>query len=148
MEKSEFGQISGENVIEIGDSRFTSVRKNSCTHKYLEYDESDKTVRCSDCDYLFDNFEAFVFILRLYHVKSRFMHQEYKRMRQIEEGVVHLKAAQEAEKAWRKRNMVPSCPHCHEAIFSTDGFGRNLVNKEFALRRRDILKRNKHSKDL
>lgn len=133
------------NVIEIDDKRFKSVRRNYCAHRSIEYDESDKTIKCADCDYSFDHFEAFVFILNLYRVKSRFIHQEYKRLQQVEKKQLYLKAAQEAERAWRRRDMVPTCPHCKEAIFAGDGFGSGLVNKEFALRRREVLKRNKHS---
>ena len=57
----------------------------------------------------------------------------------MEEATLHLKAAQEAEAAWRSRKMVPTCPHCREAIFAADGFGKFQMRREIAERRRNVL---------
>ena len=53
--------------------------------------------------------------------------------KQLEEekakNVTH-KAALKVEKAFRKRHMLPCCPHCLHAIRPEDGFGDTMVNKE------------------
>lgn len=54
------------------------------------------------------------------------------------EKTVELRAAQKVEKAWRSRTMVPTCPHCAEAIFPEDGLGSGMANRELALRRRGV----------
>ena len=51
---------------------------------------------------------------------------------------VRLKAAVRAQEAWRSRSMVPTCPHCHEAIFPEDGFGGSAINKKTALEQRSF----------
>ncbi|MDE3022711.1 MAG: hypothetical protein KGI54_12775 [Pseudomonadota bacterium] len=60
----------------------------------------------------------------------------------------HLIAARAVEKAWRVRDMVPSCPHCHAGILPEDGLGKSLINREMEMRRRDIAKKNEDAKTL
>lgn len=59
-----------------------------------------------------------------------------KEVQRLEASTVVLKAAKKVEKAWRSRSSVPTCPHCHEAIFPEDGFGGTQVNKKMAIERR------------
>lgn len=47
-----------------------------------------------------------------------------------------LQAAKRVEGAWRRRKMMPACPHCGRGISQHDGFGGSMVNREMENRRR------------
>ena len=42
-------------------------------------------------------------------------------------------AARKMEEAWRHKNMVPSCPHCHNGLFPEDfKTGMSMLGKDYA----------------
>lgn len=133
------------NVIDLDGYEFKKTFKNNCEHKHIEYDPSERSIECTDCGYEFDHFEAFCFMLQQYKSSALSMIRDRKEIKQIESKQLHLKAAKKAEEAWRSKSMVPTCPHCDEAIFAEDGFGGSMVNKEHAIQRREFMKKKKLS---
>lgn len=133
------------NVIEIEGYEFKKTYKNRCEHKHIEYDPSERSISCADCKYEFDHFEAFCFMLKQYNYAVTRLNRDRRECREVENHQLHLKAAKDVEKAWRSKSMVPTCPHCYEAIFPQDGFGGSMTSKEYALQRREFMKKKKLS---
>lgn len=130
------------NVIEIGDFRIARKERSytreltECPHHWLELDDKGGLVQCTKCKVYVSAFWALSAMTA--HINERFesVGRREKAAAEAAERQLSLTAAQAVERAWRKRSMVPSCPHCNEAIFPGDGFGHSLVNKALALRRR------------
>ena len=131
-----------DNVIEFGELRIRRQRESrysapGCQHLNMVFDDNGGTVECEDCKKHLD----------LYWVLGKMSRAHADAWAKVESAQadvtakmaasVELRAAQRVEQAWRSRKMVPACPHCHEPVFPTDGFGGTLVNKEMAIRRRE-----------
>ncbi|MCE2724702.1 MAG: hypothetical protein LW865_15715 [Betaproteobacteria bacterium] len=128
------------NVINFGDfqitSRSTAYRPNACQHKHLTIDSHGGVISCDDCGKQIDPLWALEYLAMNWSkelAKTRAAQQEAKMI--VSENI-HTKAAMQLEKAWRKRSMVPACPHCHRGIFASDGLGNAMINAEMEKRRR------------
>jgi ribosomal protein S27E len=129
-----------ENVIQIGEARLTRRQqtppRDECQHSRMTIDDHGEIITCDDCS---KQLSAFWVLCRFgdqfKRAKAQLDAQRAAHADAVAKGVT-LKSAQEVESAWRSRSMVPTCPHCREAIFATDGFGRAQINKEIATRRR------------
>ena len=64
------------------------------------------------------------------------MERERDKLIELQKQTVVHKAAIILQNAWRKKKMVPSCPHCDRGIFPEDELGRSTVSKELELARR------------
>ena len=131
-------------VIEIGALRIQRERfpaingKAVCQHKSLTLNREGHVIRCADCGAQVEPFWAFEQLVDSYSEAWKRLQQHTQRHNAEMERGLTLKAARHVEDAWRSRTMAPVCPHCREAIFPQDGFGSNLVNRELALRRRQV----------
>lgn len=138
--------VISANIISIGDFVLKRALKkpyDSCRHIHTTFDDEQHQVQCVDCSQILDNYFALkMFIAKWDRLQSRIDRQQKVATEAMNKTVV-LRAAQKVESAWRSRNMVPTCPQCHEAIFATDNFGDSSTNKEMALRRREIKNANK-----
>jgi|GEM_PF-2275706 len=128
-----------QKLIDIGDlslwrktsDEFSRKRGwvGDCPHINIIMDDVGEVVTCKDCG---KQISAFWALQRFYREYSAFTGSLKARAEQVklreEKGLV-LKSAQEIEKAWRSRTMVPACPHCRKAILPTDGFGGLMYNK-------------------
>ena len=127
-------------VIEIGEFRLRRAQRKSalrdCRHMSLELDYELQTVRCADCGEHMSPFYALSHLTDALNRKSDQLTRDRENLRQLQSGNLHLIAARRVEEAWRSRTMVPTCPHCDEAIFPGDGFGSSAVNKDMAKKRR------------
>lgn len=127
-------------IIEINDFRVLRKRRtysgDSCKHLHMTLDDDGEFVTCDDCKMQVGNYAA----LRMFIERWSELQQRVDGKRQVlaeaEKRTLTLRAAQRVEKAWRSRTMMPTCPHCREAIFPGDGFGGSAVNNEIAMRRR------------
>lgn len=130
-------------VIEFGKARFKRTNNGHCAHQRILYDPVEKTVECEDCGRFLEPFDAFLTMVRnADQAWARIQHAR-REFHELHKKGLTLKAAKTAENAWRSRSMVPTCPHCHEAIFPEDGFGRSKTNKQMARERRAFSKRRK-----
>ncbi len=123
-------------VIDIGEARFTRKENKPCAHRHLLCDPREKTLECEDCGRTVDPFQALWGIVREIDQEWEKIRRARKEDEEMRRKGLTLKAAKAVETAWRRRSMVPTCPHCHEAIFPEDGFGRRMANKKMARERR------------
>jgi hypothetical protein len=127
-------------VIDLGEYRVERKPHRpfdgSCQHKHMTVDQNGGIITCDDCGKQIDPFIALNLMLDSYAKYWAKLQSQQTRLAEQEHRQVHLKAAQRVEDAWRRRNTVPTCPHCSEPIFPEDGFGSSAVNREIAIRRR------------
>lgn len=128
-------------VISIADfsiKRAAQKKYTDCKHLKLTRDDELQVVECDDCGKKIGNYAALsMLISRWENLQRSITRQNQVAIEALNKTIV-LRAAQKVESAWRSQKMVPTCPHCVEAIFPNDGFGATAVNKEVALRRRAI----------
>lgn len=130
-----------ENVVELGDYRFTHKRRHrypkpECEHKSVELDDNGDVVMCLDCGKQVSAYYALRMLTEHWgDVQSRIAAKQ-ARADGAQEKAIHLLAAREVERAWRDRRHVPVCPHCREGISATDGFGGSSISKEIDNARR------------
>jgi hypothetical protein len=129
------------NVIDIAGFRLTRGSRPSsskdCDHKNLTLDPAGAgIVTCDDCNRQVSAFWALQMISEQFELEMAKLKRKEKALEEIQAKSVHLKAAQEAERAWRSRSMVPTCPNCSQPIFATDGFGGACVGREWAVKMR------------
>ena len=128
-------------VVEIGDFRLKREKLTlleGCQHKKLTLDDQGEFVTCDDCKKQVGNYAALRMLVERWALLQDRIDSQKAAIAEASVKTVELRAAQHVEKAWRSRSMVPACPHCYEAIFTTDGFGRSMVNKKIATRRRGL----------
>ena len=125
-----------DNVVHLGD--FAIKRKDSkfaypktCQHLNLTLDDHGQTVKCDDCG---DQVSAYWAITSMAaHVDREWkkINSAFEKLKKDQQSAIHLTAARKVEAAWRKRDMLPCCPHCGEGIAPEDGFGGSMINKRF-----------------
>lgn len=128
-------------VVEIGDFRLKRERRTlleGCQHKHMTLDDEGEFVMCDDCEKQIGNYAALRMLVERWALLQDRVDSQRAAIADAAGKTVELRAAQRVEQAWRSRSMVPTCPHCREAIFPVDGFGGTLVNKEIATRRRAV----------
>lgn len=128
-------------VIEIGEFRIQRKRQEflkGCQHVHLTLDDSSESVSCDDCKVQVGNYAALRMLVERWKRLQDRADAQQRAISEAQAKTIGLRAAQRVESAWRSRTMAPSCPHCSEAIFPEDGFGSSLVNREIALRRRQV----------
>ena len=132
------------NVVNIGDFAVKRKRRSSelipgeCTHLKMTMDDDGYHIRCDDCKVQLSAFWVLERMLATYQRSVDSLRYEKKHLADEKAKNISLLAAKKVERAWRSKSMVPTCPHCHEAIFPTDGLGGGSVNKALALRRRSV----------
>lgn len=130
--------MDDKNVIRFGEVKFRKKRENSCRHQGgMEYDPTTEQIECTECGLILNNFKAFMIIVESFGGYQEKREKDIDNLNKLKEETLVLKAAKKAESAWRSRNMVPTCPHCHEAVFPEDGFGGSLINREMEIKRRE-----------
>jgi len=126
------------NVIQIGEAKLKRIRKDRglCSHLNMEYEPTERTVKCLDCDRYFDGFDAFLLLIKQQHNFESNINRKIKELKELEERNLTLKAAKQVETAWRRRKMVPACPHCGVGIHTGDNLGGTQINKKRDLEQR------------
>lgn len=129
------------NVTNIEDLRLTRAERSyapaACQHLQLTMTAAGEIVTCDDCHQQVSAYWALGMFLNYYSRASAKLKSREQAQATVEARTVVLKAAQLVETAWRSRTYVPGCPHCGEAIYPADGFGRSpMINRAMADRRR------------
>lgn len=130
-------------VLEIGELRIRREQRRrveGCQHKHFTVDPDGDIVTCDQCGKQISAMYALTLLVEEWDCANRRLDADRAAHAEKMAKGVHLRAAQRVEEAWRSRTMVPVCPHCREAILPTDGFGGSCVNREMALRRRQVAK--------
>ncbi len=134
------GMVDGmTNIIQIGDlkiARSEQARKK-CGHAgHLEYDPVGEIISCKACDKQVSAFWAFTMLVEQFKKAKEKLDEQARKQAEIEQKTIVLRAVIKVESAWRRRNMVPVCPHCKAGIYAEDGFGGTMTSKDFEDRRR------------
>jgi hypothetical protein len=106
-----------------------------CEHRHLTADENGEIITCKECK---KQVSAYWLIKRTMSEWAEFSRKIKAQREQLDADLkkaVVLRAAQDVEKAWRRRKMVPTCPHCRHAILPTDGFGLSCVSRIHSVER-------------
>lgn len=128
-------------IIKIGEVEWHDLKRQlthanavhkDCPHNRLRYVEHGEYILCLDCD----KQVSAVWALRMYFTQHQM--QEERRQHEKEqiaadsEKLVLHRAALAVQTAWRKRHLVPTCPHCSKGILPPDGFGKGgAVNPQY-----------------
>jgi len=128
-----------ESVINIADLRIARRRRDllkDCPHRHLVLLDHGEIVKCKDCDQQLTPYWALKTMFKAWNLSQQKLTEQFKELQDAKQAQLHTIAAKKVAEAWRSRTMVPSCPHCHRGILSSDGFGNNRVSKrgELALR--------------
>ena len=129
-------------VFEIADFRIKRKLRGSsssspCQHLHITIDDEGEIVMCDDCGKQIGAYYALRMLAQRWGSYKKSMSRQREALEELSKKTIVLRAARAVESAWRNQSMVPSCPHCREAIFPDDGFGKTLVNKRMAQRRRE-----------
>ena len=135
------GYLAGLTVVDIGDIRvsrgMTRRPASSCRHRRMAYDPKERRVWCKDCEKDVDAFDAFKNLAEQYHRAFENLQDQRKQINEAAQFQCRSIAAKHIDEAWRKRKMVPSCPHCSNGLFPEDFVnGVGMVGREFAMARR------------
>ncbi len=137
------GYIHGVTVVNIGDLRvargLTRRPAASCRHVRLNYDPRERRIWCKDCEKDVDAFDAFCLLTEQYHLAYERLQDDRQKLTEAQAFNCRTIAAKNIDEAWRKRKLVPACPHCSNGLFPEDFVkGVGMVGREFALARRKV----------
>ena len=127
--------------VTIGDCSITPKRGGTliempgeCPHKHLIAEEDGEIITCKECKKQVSSFWALMRFARQTSDWQEAIKRRGEAVMESEKKGLTLRAAQKVEQAWRRRKMVPVCPHCRVPILPTDGFGSSLVRRIHAVR--------------
>lgn len=123
----------------LGQHRIAA--EGDCDHKHIELDERGDIVRCMKCGIQLSAFWALKMLSDTYNQSLSRLKRERQALTEAKEKDLHLLAARKVERAWRRRDMTPACPHCGEGILPEDGLGNSLINRAMVLRKRESKKK-------
>ena len=123
-------------IIEVGEATFKRKRSKYCSHRHLQYDIENQSIECLDCGEPIGSFAAFLSVIQNFDEAMRRLDRKTQELKELPQKGLHLTAAKKVEKAWRRKNMVPSCPHCGKGILPSDNLGDCLISKEHEIQRR------------
>lgn len=145
--------LSGVKVVDIGDIRvargLTRRPMSSCPHRQLHYDTAERRIWCADCETDVEPFDAFKILVEHFHDAEQKLERRAQEIAAAEDHALISIAAKEIDKAWRKKKMVPACPHCRAPLFPEDfkngikaAYGREYAE---AMARRRALEKEKQA---
>jgi len=138
--------LAGLTVIDIGDIRIsrgmTRRPASSCRHRRMAYDPRERRIWCKDCEKDVDPFDAFKNLSEQYHYAYEDLNRQRAEINEAAQFQCRSIAAKNIDEAWRKRKMVPACPHCGHGLLPEDFIkGVGMVGRDFAMARRTTLKK-------
>ena len=132
--------LSGLKVVDIGDLRvargMSRLPVSACKHRPLVYDQKERRIWCKDCETDVEAFDAFMLIVENF---DRAAKEIERRQADVKEAVSHniiRIAAKRMDELFRRKKMVPSCPHCGEGIFPEDVAKMGSINRQWEEARR------------
>lgn len=109
-----------------GAGEVASIR---CSHPSLIYNNNGNIITCRECKQQLDPYWSAIHVFRGLAEFFEQLDVRKKTVEEMEAKAVTHKAALAVERAWRRRKMIPTCPHCYQAIAPEDGFGGSSVGK-------------------
>lgn len=122
--------VAGVTVVDIGDIRVargkTRRPRSTCKHKNMAYDTNERRVYCHDCEQEVDPFDAFLLLTESWDASIKRLQSRAREIEEAEKFTLRRRAAKTMDEAWRRKDTVPGCPHCHEALLPEDVAGKRL----------------------
>lgn len=126
-------------IIKIGEvewhdlqRRLTVPKVGQCMHKRLQYIDHGELLKCLDCNEQVTAVWALKHFFTQWQVEKERLDAVRAQIKKDEERLVTHRAALAVQDAWRRKHLVPTCPHCHQGIEVPDGFGRGgAINPKF-----------------
>lgn len=103
-----------------------------CRHRNLTFDEKGQIVECGDCKKQVTAWWAFLMLTKQYAKMLDKIDSERQTLEEEKKRNLTHKSAILVEDAWRRRKLVPTCPHCTKPILPGDRFGASGVGKPYA----------------
>lgn len=127
--------LYGLKVVDIGDLRVArgmSRRPVSvCKHHKVVYDQQERRIWCKDCETDVEAFDAFLSIVENFDRARKEIEQRQAEVkRAVEHNIIRI-AAKQMDEHFRRRKMVPACPHCGSGIFPEDVPRMGSINREW-----------------
>lgn len=132
--------LGGVTVVNIGDVRvargLSRRHHSSCPHRQIVYDRQERRIWCQDCERDIEPFDAFTRLTEGYAAAVSKLKAREQVIAEAEKFKIISIAAKSIDRAWRKRNMVPACPHCKNGLFPED-FRKigTMLGRDYALAR-------------
>lgn len=129
------------NVVNIGDHRFTRKRdswlsKDACKHLNKTFDANGDIITCDDCSMQLSPVWVIHQLIDSYNREMDRLDARERVLREQTGKDLHLIAAKTVEAVWRRKSVVPGCPHCHRGILPEDRLGSMQVSRAIELSRR------------
>lgn len=138
IQEQEF--LGGVKVIDIGDIRVArglSRRPfSSCQHRQLVYDKNERRIWCKDCEKNIEAFDAFEQLVANFHAKADELERRAQKIEEAEAHQIIRIAAKRLDEIYRRKRMVPACPHCSGGLLPEDVPHIGTVSREWELVRR------------
>lgn len=130
--------VAGVRVVDIGDYRvargMTRRAFTTCPHHRMVYDNQERRIWCKDCEKDVEGFDAFELLAKSFSRQTAILKAREEKVKEAEAHSIISLAAKVIDKAWRKKKMVPCCPHCQEGLFPEDfKDGAAFVSKSYEL---------------
>jgi len=127
--------LGGVNVVDIGDLRVArglSRRPHSmCAHKPLIYDQQERRIWCKDCEQDIEPFDAFRMLVERFDSAAKALKRREEAVAAAEHHNLIRIAAKQMDEKFRRKKMVPTCPHCGDGIFPEDVPKMGSVNRQW-----------------
>ena len=134
------------NIIQLGEYIFKEGRRRNrfkngedCPHKTITYCSESKRVWCVDCESTLDTFDCFERLLNQWDQNIHIINKRFEKVKAAEEHTLRSRAAKALDDIYRRRKMVPACPHCKRGLLADDWLTGHqyTVSKELEIRRRE-----------
>ncbi|MEC3912365.1 hypothetical protein U5A82_18360 [Sphingobium sp. CR2-8] len=127
--------LHGLKVVDIGDLRVARGRSrrpvSACKHPRMVYDGQERRIWCKDCETDIEPFDAFTKICENFHRAAFDIERRQEAVTEAEQHSILRIAAKQMDEHFRRKNMVPACPHCSAAIFPEDVPKMGSVNHQW-----------------
>ena len=132
--------LSGLKVVDIGDLRVARGMSrrpvSTCHHRPLVYDERERRIWCKDCETDIEGFDAFLLVASQFASAAKKIEAQLREVQEARAHNIIRIAAKQMDEHFRRKNMVPACPHCHEGIFPEDVPKMGSISREWEQVRR------------
>jgi len=127
--------IGGVTVVDFGDLRVARGLSRRparlCRHHGLRYDPRERRIWCADCENDVEPYDAFELLVEHFDRAQKKTRRMLEEAQAAQDHALISIAAKEMDRHFRRKKMVPTCPHCKQGIWPEDVKGMGAINKEW-----------------
>jgi RNase P subunit RPR2 len=102
---------------------YTWKEDPECHHHQLTFREEGQIITCGDCKQQVTAWWAFLSLVKAYDRAQAKLKAERDQLERDKAISILHKGALQIQDAWRRRKLVPTCPHCYKPILPPHNFG-------------------------